>query len=219
MQKQIRRNPKRRNKSPDPGYKSAEDWLHEARKFLTQKGIAEVKVEPIARSLGVTAGSFYWHYQNRQELHKALLREWLHSNVEPFHKAYQYSDDPKDQYLALAYVWLLCPDFDPGLDVAVREWSRSSALVERTLRFVDNKRIGLYQHIFEAIGYSKNSALVRARTFYYHQIGYYAMRIIDDIDHRLMLVPYYAELFLGDDWLTDIQEPDAIRDLLMKYRQ
>ena len=218
IQRQYRKNSNRRRNGAEPAYKSAEDWLQAAKEFLSREGIAGVKVEPIARSLGVTPGSFYWHYQNRQELHKALLRHWLQTNVDPFHRAFEYTNTPRDQYLAMMYVWLLSPEFDPVFDVAVREWSRTSALVERVVRIVDNNRIGLYQQLFGSMGFSETSAMVRGRTFYYHQIGYYAMRIKDDMDLRLELLPYYAELFMDDGWLTDANDADSVRDLLLSYK-
>ena len=108
-----------------------------------------MKVEPIARALDVTPGSFYWHFKNRPALYDALLRNWLASNVVPFFALYEEAiDDPREQYLALAYAWVLSPDFDPEFDVAVRDWGRSSPKVERLLRTIDYKRIALYEDLF-----------------------------------------------------------------------
>lgn len=53
-----------------------EDWLREARLALLRGGIAAVRVERLARSLHVTKGSFYWHFQDRDDLLESLLREW-----------------------------------------------------------------------------------------------------------------------------------------------
>ena len=55
---------------------SKEDWLKAARLALLHKGPDGVRVEPLARDLGVTKGSFYWHFKDRNNLLEALLKEW-----------------------------------------------------------------------------------------------------------------------------------------------
>ena len=119
--------------------------------------------------------------------------------------------------LALAYVWVLSPQFNAPLDVAVREWGKTSKLAARTLRFIDHRRISLYQWVFEGFGHDPMSALVRARTMYYHQIGYYAMRIEEDPDQRLLQIPYYAEIIAGDTWLNSLKKPEDIRSALVNF--
>src|SRR5215831_5066389 len=56
--------------------RTREDWLRAARLALLHRGPDGVRVEPLARALGVTKGSFYWHFKDRGELMEALLREW-----------------------------------------------------------------------------------------------------------------------------------------------
>src|SRR6478672_1382170 len=52
------------------------DWLRAARLALLHHGPEAVRVEPLARDLGVTKGSFYWHFTDRAELLEALILEW-----------------------------------------------------------------------------------------------------------------------------------------------
>jgi len=180
----------RPRKKNGPRSVSRSDWVAEARRTLVKEGIAGVKVEPLARQLGVTPGSFYWHFEARPALYDALLRDWLTNNVAPFDATFERAAaEPREQYLALAYVWVLSPDFDPKFDVAIREWAKTSPKVARLLRWVDNRRIRLYQCIFEGFGHGHENAFVRARTMYYHQIGYYAMAVEEPLDGRLILVP------------------------------
>jgi len=56
--------------------RTREDWLRAARLALLHRGPHGVRVETLARVLGVTKGSFYWHFKDRRELMEALLREW-----------------------------------------------------------------------------------------------------------------------------------------------
>lgn len=201
------------------GSVTADDWVSASRAFLVKGGIESVKVEPLARYLGVTPGSFYWHFKNRASLHRWLLRDWLASNVTPFFSTFEAAEpEPREQYLALAYVWILSPEFDPAFDVAIRNWGLTSKLVSRLMRQVDRKRIGLYRSIFEEFGHDERAAFVRARTMYYHQIGYYAMQVEEAIEDRLLLVPYYADVLAGDGWLLQCKSPDEVRDALTSFK-
>jgi CubicO group peptidase (beta-lactamase class C family) len=60
----------------DRDHRSRADWLRAARLALLHRGHEAVRVEPLARALGVTKGSFYWHFKDRADLMDALLREW-----------------------------------------------------------------------------------------------------------------------------------------------
>ena len=53
-----------------------DDWMRAARRALLTGGPEGVRVEPLAALLGVTKGSFYWHFVDRQALLDALLVEW-----------------------------------------------------------------------------------------------------------------------------------------------
>ena len=208
------------SKTNETGTISAADWVAAARATLIETGIAGVKVEPLAQALGVTPGSFYWHFSNRSSLHDSLLQNWLATNVAPFSRHYEESvDEPREQYLALAYTWLLSPDFDPPFDVAIREWARTSPKVARLVNDVDSQRIELYESIFRRFGFGSDAATIRARAVYYHQIGYDSMRIEEPLDDRLLLIPHYAMMFTGDDWLRDCQTASQVRRRLTGFRR
>lgn len=55
---------------------SAADWEQAALDVLAESGVSAVAVEPLARRLGVTKGSFYWHFPNRDALLKAAIERW-----------------------------------------------------------------------------------------------------------------------------------------------
>jgi AcrR family transcriptional regulator len=55
---------------------TADDWAEAALDALASSGLDGVAVEPLARRLGVTKGSFYWHFANRQALLRAALARW-----------------------------------------------------------------------------------------------------------------------------------------------
>lgn len=53
-----------------------EAWTIAALKALVCSGMEGVAVEPLAQALGVTKGSFYWHFESRAELVAALAEHW-----------------------------------------------------------------------------------------------------------------------------------------------
>src|SRR4029078_12241438 len=55
---------------------SAADWEQAALDVVAEQGVAAVTVESLARQLGVTKGSFYWHFPTREALLKAALERW-----------------------------------------------------------------------------------------------------------------------------------------------
>jgi AcrR family transcriptional regulator len=61
---------------------SAQDWAQAALEAMSEGGLAAVAVEPLARTLGVTKGSFYAHYRNRDELIAAALAAWVQHGAE-----------------------------------------------------------------------------------------------------------------------------------------
>jgi AcrR family transcriptional regulator len=188
------------------------DWVIAARKLLIRRGIANVKVEPLAQLMAVTTGSFYWHFAGRQALHDALLKDWYDTNTAPLYRAVKAAgSDPRRQYLAFFGVWVLERDFDPRYDQAIRDWARTSKRVADLLREVDDARIKLLLEIFENFGYSGLDAEMRARVTYYHQVGYYAMHVREMRERRLELAPYYADILTGYPWLHEMKSAEEIR--------
>ena len=55
---------------------SADDWAQAALDMIAEQGVGSVAVEPLARRLGVTKGSFYWHFPSRDALLQAALERW-----------------------------------------------------------------------------------------------------------------------------------------------
>lgn len=192
------------------------DWVIAARKLLIKRGISNVKIEPLARELAVTSGSFYWHFSRRQELHELLLQDWYETNTAPLFTAVERAgSDPRKQYLAFFGVWVMERDFDPRYDQAIRDWARSSRKVADVLRKVDESRIELLERIYANFGYRGIEAEMRARVTYYHQAGYYAIHVKEPRERRLELGPYYADILTGYRWMHALRSVEDIRAAML----
>ena len=175
------------------------DWVRAARDALIKGGEARVKVDPLATEMGVTTGSFYWHFKNRQELLAEVLADWEATNSAALIDAVRtHEGDPDKQLDALVEAWIRESSFNPAYDSAVRDWARSSAKADKVVRRVDETRIELIQEIFKGFGYEGAHALVRARIAYFHQVGYYTLQIRESRADRLRLKNLYVAALRGD---------------------
>lgn len=175
-----------------------------------------MRIEPLARRLKVTPGSFYWHFSGREDLYDALLDDWYRANTTSFHQAVETAGpDPARQYWAFFGVWVLERGFDPAYDRAVREWGKTSKKVAARVLEVDANIIDLLVGIFTRFGYEGLDATMRARITYYHQIGYYALGVKEEREHRLELAPYYAEILTGLAWMRDLSTVEEVRAAMM----
>jgi AcrR family transcriptional regulator len=175
-----------------------EAWVQAARSLLMQSGIAAVKVEPLAARLGVTTGSFYWHFKDRRALQAAMLMDWEATNSSGFYSL--ITDHPGDgaaQFDALVNLWLDERAYSSSWDSAVRDWARTDPDAESAVRRVDQKRIDILHTIFINLRFAEPEALVRARVTYFHQVGYYAMKIAESLADRLALAPIYLKVLAG----------------------
>src|SRR5829696_7875137 len=84
------------------GALKAEDWVGAARAAMAEGGVEAVAVEPLARRLGVTKGSFYWHFQSRDELLAAALGEWERTGTEGLIARLDEIEDPRRRLVAWA---------------------------------------------------------------------------------------------------------------------
>lgn len=166
--------------------------------MLITHGIGGVKVERLAAILGVTVGSFYWHFATRGELLDALLVDWVQGNSRPFYTAVESAGpSAAAQFAAVIRMLIEEIDYSPGYDIAVRDWARNDPKVARTLRRIDDRRIALLHRIFRDFGYTEAEAFIRARVTYFHQVGYYAMRVRETQEQRVAYAPLYLEILAG----------------------
>ena len=173
-------------------------WMRAGREALIAGGISAVKVEPLAISLKVTTGSFYWHFRDRTALLDALIEDWEGSNSAGLFEAVaEHPGDADAQFDALANVWIEESNYSPAWDAAVRDWARIDERAESAVRRVDDCRIELWRGVFQLMGYKKPEDFVRARITYFHQVGYYAMDIKENRQDRLALKPVYLAVLKG----------------------
>jgi len=125
---------------PAPTRTPRTTWIDEGLRALAASGPDAVRIEPLARALGVTRGGFYWHFKDRRALLDAILDAWeRRSTDEVLERVEREGGDARDK-LRRAGARTFSRDLLP-IDLAVRDWARRDKAVARRLRRVDNRRI------------------------------------------------------------------------------
>src|ERR1700760_697069 len=85
---------------------TTDDWAAAALDALLSEGPAGVAVQPLARRLGTTKGSFYWHFESRDELLRAALARWQDvATGDVIRRTEAASDDPREK-ARLLFGWV-----------------------------------------------------------------------------------------------------------------
>jgi len=79
---------------------SRETWTRAAFDSFTCEGIAEISIEKLAKELGATRGSFYWHFKDRSDLIDAVLRQWQRITLNVM-RDLECISEPKERLAAL----------------------------------------------------------------------------------------------------------------------
>lgn len=175
-----------------------EDWLDAALVMLVTQGVARVAILPLSERLGVSRSSFYWYFRDRGDLLDALLSRWAALNTRSILTQAEAPAATINEAVCNVFrCWVNPAIFSPRLDFAVREWARASKLVRECLDDADRLRTRAIRMMFERFGYGPDDALIRARTLYYLQIGYYALDIHETLADRLALTPHYLKTITG----------------------
>ena len=165
---------------PDRGSrKQADDWIMAGLELLAAGSIADVKVERLAKHLGVTKGSFYWHFDDRPALLDAMGRRWVELDTESVITLVDGTTAPDDPEAAIEHLCTIVfgqvSDLD-GVEAAIREWSVGDPAMAELCRTVDERRLQYVAGHLVATGLDEDEARRRAEVIYRIVIGEYVWR-------------------------------------------
>ena len=192
------------------------DWLLAALEVFVTEGVDEVRITRLAQDLGVTRGSFYWHFTNRTDLIEALVDYWKEKNTPAIVDSVTHAENLSSAILGFFETCIDIELFDPRLDLAIREWARRSEKIRVALDQADETRIQAFTKLFIDFNYPMPDALIRARILYFAQIGYYALEVTEPLEDRLNYTDTYFENFTGRKLNTN-ERDDFIKRVLEKF--
>ncbi len=145
-----------------------EDWTRAGLEALERDGVEAVAVVPLARSLGVTRGSFYWHFASRDDLLAAVLERWEDEHSEAVLTAAGQIADPRERLREILERAVLKPPsyFARLLDAADRE-----PLVAATLERSATARLAALAAAYRECGCPPADARRRALLAYAAYVG------------------------------------------------
>lgn len=160
-----------------------QDWICQGLKTLAESGVETVRVEPLAKRMGVTKGSFYWHFKKREDLLEAILQEWVSLQTNSIIE--RVEEIGSDATTKLHYLFELAVQDDGQAENAIRAWATNDAKIAAVLAQVDQRRLGYTKDLFLQIGFAPFEATVRARMAYYALVGEFTIGTRSDQAERL----------------------------------
>jgi AcrR family transcriptional regulator len=148
---------------------SAKDWLDQGLRTLAGSGFTALKAEPLAKAMGVSRGSFYWHFADVEAFHAAVLKHWHEVAVEQIIagiEAVPADQSPIAQLLRRSF------DRKPALEGAMRSWAMQSPMVRAAVAAVDRRRLGYVESLLAATGLPPGVARARAQILYWAFLGF-----------------------------------------------
>ena len=148
---------------------SAKDWLDQGLETLAKNGFTALKAEPLSKAMGVSRGSFYWHFADIGAYHAAILAHWrevaaeqIIANVEAGSK----DDNPLALLLRRVFGERLT------LEKAVRTWASVDATARAAVQAIDRRRLGYVQDLLVQTGLTADVARARAQILYWAFLGF-----------------------------------------------
>ncbi len=137
-----------------PGHLHSADWINAAFTRLSNEGIEAVRVEVLARDLGVSKGSFYWHFRDRSDLLEKMLGLWEADEI-------SWLDGTGGDNAATRWAHFVARTTDGARirrEVALRAWARQDEHVATRVAGVDRKRAGLIAAVLRDVGFARIAA-------------------------------------------------------------
>src|SRR3954447_1569384 len=114
-------------------------WVQEGLRALADGGPDAVRIEPLARALGVTKGGFYWHFNDRRALLDEMLDTWERVSVDEVIEVVEGGGGDARARLGRLFELATSKPEVLRIDLAVRDWARRDPKVAKHLRRVDNR--------------------------------------------------------------------------------
>lgn len=144
------------------------NWVEAAIDVLAKEGVTGLRVEVLAKRCGVTKGSFYWHFKDRQDLLEAVLERWKEGRIRDIEKTTTVAPGQEREQLHYAIEVYGASRNRKGMSIelAVRDWARHDSQAASVVEAVDLYRLECTRKLFVAAGMSDAEAKSRSLLLY-----------------------------------------------------
>ncbi|MFC9970441.1 TetR/AcrR family transcriptional regulator [Spirillospora sp. NPDC127200] len=173
-----------------------EAWVEEGLRALAEGGPDAVRVEVLAKRLGVTKGGFYGYFADRGALLEAMLDTWERESTDQvIDRVEREGGDPKTK-IHRAGVLTFSGDRLLPIDLAVRDWARRDRAVEARLRRVDNRRMALLREMIGTFCADPDEVEARSLLAFCTAIGHHSLAVDHEGRSRAEVLARAADLVL-----------------------
>jgi len=134
----------------------AQDWIRAASLRFAQEGLESVRIELLARDLGVSKGSFYWHFRDREDLFNSVVTEWEREETEWLTEATEFQRSP-----AARWAKFVERGADPQrgrFEAALRSWARRDDRVASRVAAIEKERAIYIAGVLREVGFTPEAA-------------------------------------------------------------
>lgn len=144
------------------------DWIRHGLATLTHEGPGALKVGPMSAKLGVSRGSFYWHFEDLDAFKTQLLEAWTRSSTD---RVIEDLDARPGDPARLRRLLEAGFRGRRRLDRAMRAWAAHDAVAAEAVAAVDARRVGRVAKLLEDAGVEAEAARRRAVFLYWAYLG------------------------------------------------
>ena len=148
---------------------TAQDWIDFALTTLAQEGFDALKADVLARKLGVSRGSFYWHFSDLGTFHARVIEHWRQMATEAIIADLERYESREQRLNVLLRRGL---GHDAVLEIRLRTWADNNAQAARALRDIDRRRREYMERLLVEAGIPPPLAATRAQVLYWTYLGF-----------------------------------------------
>lgn len=140
-------------------------WVQAGLDHLADHGVEGVKVETLAKRMGVTKGSFYHHFKDREALLAAMLADWRRrATLDIIDRLDRGSEAPAERLRRLLRLPMTSrgSEWGAAVELAIRLWGRQDDQARAALAEVDQIRLRYIRNLLVGVGVPEAEAPARA---------------------------------------------------------
>jgi len=150
---------------------SVDDWIQAGFAILAEEGIKALKIDRLCRRLGVTKGSFYWHFTDIARYRATLVEAWGELRDDDRRNFGDLAALPPRERLSKMMSSLVSPHHWT-LERAMREWARTDEDAAASVRAADQRVLAAVRQAFLDYGFAPDDADLRANATFAAGIGF-----------------------------------------------
>ena len=151
----------KRSEGADSRRLTREDWVNGAIRFLSEHSVGSLRLDLLVAQMGVTKGSFYWHFESRKALLNAVLESWQTRTTRDVETWLQNTaESAAERIRRLLHLGISSrPDVPGGpLELSLRDWARRDPRVNKVIMRVDVERQRILKNLYLESGLDEKMA-------------------------------------------------------------